>query len=547
MARKRKPLPLLENITIEAVAAEGKCITRVDDQVIFVPFCVPGDVVDLQVVKKKHKYCEAKVVRFIKKSDIRQEPMCEHFGICGGCKWQNLPYEEQIKAKQKQVEDQLTRIGKIELPEFRPIMGSVKTQEYRNKIEFGCSNKRWFTAEELAQLPQKEEESITSLKERHAQNAIGFHITGAFDKIYPIKKCWLMDDLCNEIRNFVFEYADSHDYTFYDLREQHGLLRNMMIRNSNTGEWMLVFQFHYDEEGDEQRALELMQQVADKFPQITSLMYVDNQKGNDTINDLDLILFKGNDHIFELMEDLKFKVGPKSFYQTNTEQAYHLYCVAREFANLTGDELVYDLYTGTGTIANFVAHKAKKVIGIEYVPEAIEDAKVNSQVNNIENTLFYAGDMKDILTNDFIAQHGRPDVIITDPPRAGMHPDVVNVILNAAPKRIVYVSCNPATQARDLQLMDDHYKVAAVQPVDMFPHTPHVENVVLLEKRSDAEIKQKKKERKEREKAIAEAKAAKEAEKLALEAAKEAAKAEDLTEEELAAKAEGLTAEELAG
>lgn len=542
MARKRKPLPLLENITIEAVAAEGKCITRVDDQVIFVPFCVPGDVVDLQVVKKKHKYCEAKVVRFIKKSDVRQEPMCEHFGICGGCKWQNLPYEEQIKAKQKQVEDQLTRIGKIELPEFRPIMGSVKTQEYRNKIEFGCSNKRWFTSEELAQLPQKEDDTVTSLKERHAQNAIGFHITGAFDKIYPIKKCWLMDDLCNEIRNFVFEYADSHNYTFYDLREQHGLLRDMMIRNSNTGEWMLVFQFHYDEEGDEQRALELMQQVTDKFPQITSLMYVDNQKGNDTINDLDLILFKGNDHIFELMEDLKFKVGPKSFYQTNTEQAYHLYCVAREFANLTGNELVYDLYTGTGTIANFVAHKAKKVIGIEYVPEAIEDAKVNSQVNNIENTLFYAGDMKDILTNDFIAQHGRPDVIITDPPRAGMHPDVVNVILNAAPNRIVYVSCNPATQARDLQLMDDHYKVAAVQPVDMFPHTPHVENVVLLEKRSDAEIKQKKKERKEREKAIAEAKAAKEAEKLAL----EAAKAEDLTAEEIAAKAKDLSAEELA-
>ena len=450
MARKRKPLPLLENITIEAVAAEGKCITRVDEQVIFVPFCVPGDVVDLQVVKKKHKYCEAKVVRFIKKSEVRQEPMCEHFGICGGCKWQNLPYEEQIKAKQKQVEDQLTRIGKIELPEFRPIMGSVKTQEYRNKIEFGCSNKRWFTAEELAQRPEWP---------FHA-----YHIVG-------------------RIRNFVFEYADSHDYTFYDLREQHGLLRNMMIRNSNTGEWMLVFQFHYDEEGDEQRALELMQQVADKFPQITSLMYVDNQKGNDTINDLELSLFKGNDHIYELMEDLKFKVGPKSFYQTNTEQAYHLYCVAREFANLTGDELVYDLYTGTGTIANFVAHKAKKVIGIEYVPEAIEDAKVNSQVNNIENTLFYAGDMKDILTNDFIAQHGRPDVIITDPPRAGMHPDVINVILNAAPKRIVYVSCNPATQARDLQLMDAEYKVAAVQPVDMFPHTPHVENVVLLEKR----------------------------------------------------------------
>ncbi len=526
MARKRKPLPLLENITIEAVAAEGKCITRVDDQVIFVPFCVPGDVVDLQVVKKKHKYCEAKVVRFIKKSDVRQEPMCEHFGICGGCKWQNLPYEKQIKAKQKQVEDQLTRIGKIELPEFRPIMGSVKTKEYRNKIEFGCSNKRWFTAEEIAALPKKEDDTIGSLKERHAQNAIGFHITGAFDKIYPIKKCWLMDDLCNQIRNFVFDYADSHDYTFYDLREQHGLLRDMMIRNSNTGEWMLVFQFHYDEEGDEQKALELMQQVADKFPQITSLMYVDNQKGNDTFNDLELSLFKGNDHIYELMEDLKFKVGPKSFYQTNTEQAYHLYCVAREFANLSGEELVYDLYTGTGTIANFVAHKAKKVIGIEYVPEAIEDAKVNSQVNNIENTLFYAGDMKDILTNDFIAQHGRPDVIITDPPRAGMHPDVIKVILNAAPKRIVYVSCNPATQARDLQLMDDYYKVYAVQPVDMFPHTPHVENVVLMEKRSDADIKQKLKERKEREKAIAEAKAAKEAEKKEAESTSEAEKKE---------------------
>lgn len=522
MGRKRKPLPLLENITIEAVAAEGKCITHVNDQVIFVPFCVPGDIVDLQVVKKKHKYCEAKVVRFIKKSDVRQEPMCEHFGICGGCKWQNLPYEEQLKAKQKQIEDQLTRIGKIELPEFRPIMGSVKTQEYRNKIEFGCSNKRWFTSEELAQLPQKENDTTSSLKERHAQNAIGFHITGAFDKIYPIKKCWLMDNLCNEIRNDVFEYADSHDISFYDLREQHGMLRDMVIRNSNTGEWMLIFQFHYDEEGDEQKAQDLMQHVADKFPQISSFFYVDNQKGNDTFNDLELTLFKGTDHIFEKMEDLRFKVGPKSFYQTNTEQAYHLYCVAREFANLTGNELVYDLYTGTGTIANFVAHQAKKVIGIEYVPEAIEDAKVNSQVNNIENTLFYAGDMKDILTDEFIKQHGRPDVIITDPPRAGMHPDVVHVILNAAPKRIVYVSCNPATQARDLQLMDAYYKVAAVQPVDMFPHTPHVENVVLLEKRDEADIQQKLKEIKEREQAIAEAKLAKEAEaKLAKEAAEE--------------------------
>lgn len=482
-SRKRKQLPLLENITIEAVAAEGKCVAHIDDKVVFVPFCVPGDVVDLQIVKKKHSYCEAKVVRFVEKSKVRQEPMCEHFGICGGCKWQNLPYEEQLKAKQQQVEDQLSRIGKIELPEFRPIMGSVKTQEYRNKIEFGCSNKRWFTAEELSMLPKKDDEDNSSLKERHAQNAIGFHITGAFDKIYPIKKCWLMDDLCNKIRNFIFDYANMRDYTFFDLREQHGMMRDMVLRNSNTGEWMLILQFHYDVPEDEDRAHELMQAVADTFPEISSFLYVDNQKGNDTFGDLALSVFKGTDHIYELMEDLKFKVGPKSFYQTNTEQAYHLYSVAREFAGLTGNELVYDLYTGTGTIANFVAKNAKMVIGIEYVPEAIEDAKVNSQINDISNTLFYAGDMKDILTNDFIAVHGRPDVIITDPPRAGMHPDVVNVILNAAPKRIVYVSCNPATQARDLQSLDVKYKVVAVQPVDMFPHTPHVENVVLLEQR----------------------------------------------------------------
>lgn len=484
MSRKKKALPLIEHATIESVAAEGKCVTHWNDLVVFVPFCVPGDVVDLQVVKKKHKYCEAKVVRFIEKSKVRQDPICEHFGICGGCKWQNLPYEEQLKAKQKQIEDQLTRIGKVELPAFRPIMGSVKTIEYRNKIEFGCSNKRWFTAEELASLPKREDDDIASLKERHAQNAIGFHITGAFDKIYPIRKCWLMEDLCNQIRNDIFEYADSHGLTFYDLREQHGLMRDMVLRNSNTGEWMFIVQFHYDEPEDKLRAQQLMEHVAEKFPQITSFFYVDNQKGNDTFNDLELSLFKGTDHIYEKMEDLRFKVGPKSFYQTNTEQAYHLYCVAREFANLTGDELVYDLYTGTGTIANFVARKAKKVIGIEYVPEAIEDAKVNSEINNISNTLFYAGDMKDILTNDFIDEHGHPDVIITDPPRAGMHADVINVILNAAPKRIVYVSCNPATQARDLQLLDPKYKVMAVQPVDMFPHTPHVENVVLLEKRN---------------------------------------------------------------
>ena len=479
MTRKHKPLPLLEHITIESVAAEGKCIFHYDDKVVFVPFCVPGDVVDVQITKKKHSFMEGRVERIISYSKVRETPMCEHFGICGGCKWQNLPYEEQLKAKQQQVFDQLTRIGKVELPPFQPILGSVKTKEYRNKLEFGCANKRWYTKEEIAALPPKEEGQEGNLSE----SAIGFHITGAFDKIYPIKKCWLMDDLHNEIRNEISRYAKEKSISFYDIRAQHGLLRDLMMRNSNTGEFMLLVQFHYDEEGDEQKAMQLLQHIADSFPQITSLIYVDNQKGNDTFGDLELTTFKGTDFIYETMEDLKFKVGPKSFYQTNTDQAYHLYCVARSFAQLTGGELVYDLYTGTGTIANFVAHQAKQVIGIEYVPEAIEDAKENSYVNGINNTLFYAGDMKDILTDDFIQEHGQPDVIITDPPRAGMHADVVKVILNAAPKRIVYVSCNPATQARDLQLMDADYKVAAVQPVDMFPHTPHVENVVLLERR----------------------------------------------------------------
>ena len=479
MTRKHKPLPLLEHITIESVAAEGKCIFHYDDKVVFVPFCVPGDVVDVQITKKKHSFMEGRVERIISYSKVRKTPMCEHFGICGGCKWQNLPYEEQLKAKQQQVFDQLTRIGKVELPPFQPILGSVKTKEYRNKLEFGCANKRWYTKEEIAALPPKEEGQEGNLSE----SAIGFHITGAFDKIYPIKKCWLMDDLHNEIRNEISRYAKENSISFYDIRAQHGLLRDLMMRNSNTGEFMLLVQFHYDEEGDEQKAMQLLQHIADTFPQITSLIYVDNQKGNDTFGDLELTTFKGTDFIYETMEDLKFKVGPKSFYQTNTDQAYHLYCVARSFAQLTGGELVYDLYTGTGTIANFVAHQAKQVIGIEYVPEAIEDAKENSHVNGINNTLFYAGDMKDILTDDFIQEHGQPDVIITDPPRAGMHADVVKVILNASPKRIVYVSCNPATQARDLQLMDADYKVAAVQPVDMFPHTPHVENVVLLERR----------------------------------------------------------------
>ena len=470
MARKKKPLPILENIQITDCAAEGKSLARVNDMVVFVPFCVPGDIVDLQVRKKRHSYMEAEVIRFVEKSAVREEPFCEHFGVCGGCKWQNLPYDRQLEMKQRQVYEQLTRIGKVELPEFMPILGSQKTREYRNKLEFGCSNKRWMTREEIA-----------SGEPAGEMRAIGFHITGAFDKILPIHNCHLMDGLQNEIRNFIYQYAIDNDLTFFDLRQQTGLLRDVMVRNSNTGEWMVLVQFHYDEEGDRERSLQLMEALAERFPQITSLLYVDNQKCNDTFGDLELTLYKGNDHIFETMENLRFKVGPKSFYQTNTEQAYHLYSVAREFAQLTGDELVYDLYTGTGTIANFVARQAREVIGIEYVPEAIEDAKVNSNVNNIANTKFYAGDMKDILNDEFIAKHGRPDVIITDPPRAGMHPDVIETILRAHPKRIVYVSCNPATQARDLQALDVAYSVKEVQPVDMFPHTPHVENVVLLE------------------------------------------------------------------
>ena len=472
MSRKKKPLPILEGVTITDVAAEGKSLARVNDMVVFVPFAVPGDVVDLQVRKKKHHYCEAEVVRFIKYSERRAEPVCQHFGICGGCKWQNLPYEDQLKAKQKQVHDQLTRIGKVELPDFRPILGSEKIYEYRNKLEFSCSNKRWLTKEEVNSGVQLEH-----------KNAIGFHITGAFDKIYPIEKCWLMDDLCNQIRNEIRDYALNNGISFFDVREQTGLLRDIMIRNSSTGEWMVLVQFKFQEQGDEQRAHDLLQHIGDRFPQITSLLYVNNQKCNDTFSDQTVEVFKGKDHITEMMDKLQFKVAAKSFYQTNTQQAFHLYEVARQLAKLTGKELVYDLYTGTGTIANFVARHAQQVIGIEYVEDAIADAKANSMCNGIENTLFYAGDMKDILTDEFVKQHGKPDVIITDPPRAGMHPDVIQTILRAAPKRIVYVSCNPATQARDLEVLNEQYRVEAVQPVDMFPHTPHVENVVLLEQR----------------------------------------------------------------
>lgn len=472
MSRKKKSLPVLENITITDYAAEGKALARVNELVVFVPFAVPGDVVDLQVRRKKHSYCEAEIIRFIKYSERRVKPFCQHFGICGGCKWQNIPYDEQLRMKQKQVYDQLTRIGKVNLPEFNQILGSVKTQGYRNKLEFGCSNRRWLTQEEIA-----------SGSDFTQMNAVGFHITGAFDKILPIEKCWLMDDLQNKIRNAIRDYAYEHDIVFYDIRKQCGLLRDIMVRNSDTGEWMVLIQFHYEKDEDEVIAKNLLQHIADGFPEITSLLYVNNQKGNDTFNDLNIEVFKGNDYIYETMDGLTFKVGAKSFYQTNTKQAYHLYSVVRDFANLTGNELVYDLYTGTGTIANFVSRYAKRVIGIEYVPEAIEDAKINSEINNISNTLFFAGDMKDILTESFISENGTPDIIITDPPRAGMHPDVVQTIIKTAPKRIVYVSCNPATQARDLSLLDDLYEVVAVQPVDMFPHTPHVENVVLLNRR----------------------------------------------------------------
>lgn len=471
MARKKKPLPLLENITITDVAAEGKAIAKVDNLVIFVPYAVPGDVVDLQIKRKKHSYAEAEVVKVHQYSDKRVKPFCKHFGICGGCKWQCLSYEDQLFYKQKQVVDNLTRIGKVEIPEVSPILGSKYIKEYRNKLEFGFSNKKWLTQEE-----------ISSGQKFDNMDAVGFHIPGAFDKILDIDQCLLMSDINNRLRNSIREYAISHQLSFYDLRAQTGLLRNMMLRTSATGEIMLLMQFCIRTDEEQSQANQVLAHVHTNFPEVTSLLWVNNLKCNDTIGDLDIQTYAGTDYIYETMENLRFKVGPKSFYQTNTEQAYELYKVARNFAGLTGNELVYDLYTGTGTIANFVAKQARQVIGIEYVPEAIEDAKVNAQLNNLDNTLFYAGDMKDILNREFIEKHGTPDVIITDPPRAGMHTDVIDTILFASPQRIVYVSCNPATQARDLQLLSVAYQVKAVQPVDMFPQTHHVENVVLLEK-----------------------------------------------------------------
>ncbi|NDW18996.1 23S rRNA (uracil(1939)-C(5))-methyltransferase RlmD [Dysgonomonas sp. 216] len=469
MARKKKELPILEAIEITDVAAEGKAIAKVNDMAIFVPYVVPGDIVDLQVTRKKNKYAEAKAINFIKYSDNRTEAFCEHFGVCGGCKWQILPYSEQLKYKQKQVTDNLTRIGKIELPEIAPIMGSEKTTFYRNKLEFTFSNKRWLTQQQI-------ESGVTF----DNMNGLGFHIPGMFDKVLDINKCWLQDDVSNQIRNFIREYCFREGSSFFDLRNRGGLMRTLIVRTSTTGELMVIVVFYDD---DREQIESVLKAVESEFPQITSLLYIVNQKANDTITDQEVMTWKGNGFIYEEMEGLKFKIGPKSFYQTNSEQAYNLYKIARDFAALTGNELVYDLYTGTGTIANFVAKKAKQVVGIEYVEDAIIDARFNSENNGINNTLFYAGDMKDILNQEFINEHGKPDVIITDPPRAGMHDDVIDAILFASPQRIVYVSCNPATQARDLSLLDSMYKVTKVQPVDMFPHTHHVENVVLLEKR----------------------------------------------------------------
>lgn len=466
MARKRKELPLLKNVTITDVAAEGKSIAKVNEMVVFIPFGAPGDIANIKIDRKKHSYAEGHIDELVTPSPIRIKPVCEHFEVCGGCRWQHLPYDFQLKCKQKQVKDALERIAKVELPELNDIIGSKNIWEYRNKMEYTFSNKCWLTFEQLR-----------SGEDFPDRNAAGFHIPGAFDKVLDINKCHLQDDLGNRIRNFIKSHAKEKGYTFYDLKEQHGLLRTIMIRITSTGQVMLLVCFGEDERASIE---ELMNAIHENFPEITSLLYTVNTKANDTFSDLEITTYSGLPYIEEEMEGLKFRIGPKSFYQTNSLQAYELYKVARDFANLKGDELVYDLYTGTGTIANFVSRSCRKVIGIEYVPEAIEDAKINARVNGIDNTLFFAGDMKDVLTSEFIAEHGHPDVMIIDPPRAGMHGDVVKVILQTLPKKIVYVSCNPATQARDIQLLDECYKVESVQPVDMFPHTHHVENVVSL-------------------------------------------------------------------
>lgn len=456
---------------ITSLAAEGKAMGKYNDMVVFVPMTVPGDVVDVQIRNKRRRFMEGYVVNYIKYSPLRAEPVCEHFGVCGGCKWQNLPYEEQLKFKTSQVGDQLRRIGKIELPEIQPALPSEETLFYRNKLEFTFAPKRWKTTEEIAlggEIPD--------------EPALGFHIPGMFDKVLDIKKCWLQPEPSNAVRLAVKQYCTDNDILFYNPREHTGMMRNIIIRTSSTGETMVITVFAVN---DRETINGVMSHIAGKFPGITSLMYVVNTKLNDSIGDQELVLFKGRDHIFEEMEGLKFKIGGKSFYQTNSDQAYNLYKVARGFAGLRDTDIVYDLYTGTGTIANFVAGRCAKVVGVEYVPEAIEDAGINSEINGITNTVFYAGDMKDVLSDGFIERNGRPDVVILDPPRAGIHEDVARTILRAAPERMVYVSCNPASQARDLAIFDEMYRVEKVQPVDMFPHTHHVENVVKLVRRNN--------------------------------------------------------------
>lgn len=469
--RKKNKRQIFENVTVVDAGAKGKTIGKAPDgRVIFLTNTVPGDVVDVQTTKKRKAYFEGTAIKFHTLSDKRTKPECQHFGVCGGCKWQDMGYEHQLFYKQKEVENNLIRIGHLELPPVTPILGSKKQYFYRNKMEFSFSDSRWLTYEE-----------INSKDEIEDRNALGFHIPGMWDKILDIKKCHLQADPSNAIRLAIKDFANKHDLPFFNPRNQEGLLRTLMIRTSSNGEIMVLVQFYDDNE--EQRTL-LMDFIQEKFPEITSLLYVINQKQNDTIYDQKIECYAGRDHIFEEMEGLKFKINAKSFYQTNSDQAYELYKITRDFAGLTGDELVYDLYTGTGTIAQFVAKKAKKVVGIEAVPVAIEDAKANAKLNNIDNVAFFAGDMKNIFNAAFIAANGKPDVIITDPPRDGMHKDVVQQILNIAPKKVVYVSCNSATQARDLEMMKDLYQISKLQPVDMFPQTHHVENVVLLEKRA---------------------------------------------------------------
>jgi 23S rRNA (uracil1939-C5)-methyltransferase len=463
-------MPLLNKVRITDIGAEGNAIARIDNQVVFVPMLIPGDLVDIRIRKKRSKYMEGTVIRFHEYSADRIKPRCAHFGICGGCKWQHLPYDKQLKFKEKQVKDNLVRIGKVEIPEPDPILGSAETFFYRNKLEYTFSDRRWLTREEM----------ISDNDHRH-EDALGFHIPGLFDKVLDIRECHLQPEPSNAIRDAVRRYAHRKSLAFFNLRQQSGFLRNLIIRNTSNGKVMVIVVFYLDEK---ERIEGLLDFLTSEFPQICSMFYIINTKRNDSLADQVPVLYKGEDYLLEEMEGLKFRIGPKSFYQTNTKQSLRLYKVAKEFAALTGNEIVYDLYTGAGTIANFIADSAKKVIGIEYIDEAVKDAAINSEINNINNTQFFAGDIRLLLNVQFISENGKPDVIITDPPRAGMHENVVKQIINASPGKVIYISCNPSTQSRDISLMSEYYGVARIQPVDMFPHTHHVENVILLKKKT---------------------------------------------------------------